>query len=123
MWPRLLEQVEVMKRLQTGLLATVRKLKDPAVKNILFGEACWELDNILKSNSKTDPKTCVKEDEDSNYKKEKVKKDIKINVKEKAASAMKKAPLAKMRMININTQVVKQRPADQQSISSYFTKG
>ena len=117
-WPRLLKQVEAMRKLQTGLLATVRKIEDPAVKNILYGEACRELDDILKSESKTAAtKTLVKEGEASdNKKKEK-------RVKEEASSAMKTAPGARTKMINTNTRGVKLRPADQRSISSYFSKG
>ena len=119
-WPRLLKQVEAMRKLQTGLLATVRKIEDPAVQNILFGEACRELDDILKSNSKTATKSLVKEDEASDSKKDGGEKE---RIKLEATLVMKTAPGAKMKMVNTNTRGLKLRPSDQRSISSYFMKG
>ena len=43
-----------VKKLQTGLLATVRKIPDRATRDILYGEAMCELDNILNSVKKVE---------------------------------------------------------------------
>ena len=117
-WVKLQHQVDAMKRLNSGLLNTIKGISDESVQRILYSEAARELAEILEEDKK-DPETKATEDEDSNVKPEgddnkaAVKGDVIKTEKTKKEPGVKKATMKGV--------IIK--PANQKSISAYFPKG